>query len=81
MGDLSPPPLPTPSDFASVYLDESDRKENEEEDDHYEVVGGHICEAIYVRPYMFERAGNGASEGETQAHPCDGAEAFSLDAK
>ena len=30
---------------------------------------------------MFEPTGSAAGEGETQAHPRDGAEAYSLDAK
>ena len=38
-GLLATPPSPTPEDFAEVYLDESDRDENEEEDDRDEVVG------------------------------------------
>ena len=43
----SPPPSPTSTDFADIYLDESERDDNEEEDDHDEG----------LRPYMFEPTG------------------------
>ena len=48
-----------------------DRDRNDEEDDRDEVIG--------VRLYMFELTDSTAAEGETQAPPRDGAEAFSLD--
>ena len=48
----SPPSSPMPADFADVYLDESDRDENEKEDGHYEVVK--------MRPYMLKPTGSDA---------------------
>ena len=63
--DFSPLPWPTPVDSGDVYLNEWERDEHEEDDDHDEVV--HHRSA--------------AGERGTQAHPRDGAEAFSLNAE